>query len=783
MARVGSHPNVVPLLGVVLRPPSVYALVLPFYKRGSLLNALGTVPLADAAAPNSASAPGIATAPAPSTPLGSLPSVPQKLRWARDAAAGVAHLHAEHVVHRDIALRNMLLTDAGATVVADFGMSREVELEDAGGNTLSTVGPIKWMAPECIARRHYSQRSDTYSFGVFLYELFVGEEPYPGLPLMTIVSEVLMGTLRPELPPLFDAELGDPRVGALMRRCWLTEPDARPDMMEILRVLSDVIADCRLPTSLTPSSGASSSLSSSLTESGWVGGSDSVPLDSSLEFDLGAAAAPPSPATQRRVAQQKQRASRSQRVDPFTKLVGISATALACSELLFAALVRCLRDSYRGVSVRDRKYHLKTYRACFIASELVDWLIANRACSLRQEAVEIGALLVARGAILHVTDIDKAFSDAMLFFRFSVRLRVAVIGSGASAVAAAFQLSHGCDTTMFCTESVYVPPPLYASFLTAGTNRRAPVDLVRHLSRVLLVQSRVAELRASEVVTADGIVRAFDRLIICAPFSCVIDCDIPGTNVHYCPLSGAVLHREYVLENMADLVAAAAVVPRAYGVAVVGCGPDEVELSVRLAEALKVPVYLVCDARIVPGYGPAVYAAVCKALARVPRLELRENDHVQFDAGSGLTLSSGSEFVCECVLRLHEPWRVDDVLEAWLPEGAVSAAGVVTTGGDFLVRASDGVHAIGPHMATSAQPRTIRTQCHEAARVARVLQSDLRLPAPFAAAASADDGPLTMYIGNQSILTQVSSDKVKIQPERSGSLSDSAVFLLSGLIP
>jgi len=71
-----------------------------------------------------------------------------------------------------------------------------------------------------------------------------------------------------------------------------------------------------------------------------------------------------------------------------------------------------------GVKIKDRRYGLKSYSDCFVGLEAVDWLVRDHDCS-RQEAVEIGQLLVERGIIHHVVD-RHSFKDEYLFYRFYV---------------------------------------------------------------------------------------------------------------------------------------------------------------------------------------------------------------------------------------------------------------------------------------------------------------------------------------------------------------------------
>src|SRR5690606_2416813 len=109
-----------------------------------------------------------------------------RLRIARDAAAGVAHLHAEGVVHRDISARNFLVAKDYTVMVTDFGMSRMVDsasAESEAARTTSTIGPLRWMAPESLRSREYSQATDSYMFGCFLYELVSYQQPYGNMPV------------------------------------------------------------------------------------------------------------------------------------------------------------------------------------------------------------------------------------------------------------------------------------------------------------------------------------------------------------------------------------------------------------------------------------------------------------------------------------------------------------------------------------------------------------------------------------------------------------------------
>ncbi len=80
-----------------------------------------------------------------------------------------------------------------------------------------------------------------------------------------------------------------------------------------------------------------------------------------------------------------------------------------------------------GLSIQDRRYHLRTYKTCFVGSECVDWMIKNTTSTTREEAVKVVQQLIDDGVIAHVVD-RKEFLDGYYFYRFTVRLELCVNG-------------------------------------------------------------------------------------------------------------------------------------------------------------------------------------------------------------------------------------------------------------------------------------------------------------------------------------------------------------------
>jgi eukaryotic-like serine/threonine-protein kinase len=98
---------------------------------------------------------------------------------AEQVCRGLAHAHAEGIVHGDVKPANVLISATGAVKVADFGVARLAEgSTDGGGATI--VGTPRYMAPEQARGLPLTPATDVYSAGVVLYEMLAGTPPFPG---------------------------------------------------------------------------------------------------------------------------------------------------------------------------------------------------------------------------------------------------------------------------------------------------------------------------------------------------------------------------------------------------------------------------------------------------------------------------------------------------------------------------------------------------------------------------------------------------------------------------
>ncbi|XP_033120723.1 tyrosine-protein kinase CSK-like isoform X2 [Anneissia japonica] len=194
------HRNLVQLIGVALGNP-VY-IVLEFMAKGNLLDYLRSRGRA-------------------------VVTKKQQLDFSKNIAAGMNYLETKKFIHRDLAARNILISEDDTAKVSDFGLAKDDTVTMDSGKI-----PVKWTAPEAVRKNQYSAKSDVWSFGVLLWELYsFGRVPYPRVPADNVIAYIEEGC-RMQAP-----EDCPDHIYKIMEQCWYLNPERRPTFSRICDLL------------------------------------------------------------------------------------------------------------------------------------------------------------------------------------------------------------------------------------------------------------------------------------------------------------------------------------------------------------------------------------------------------------------------------------------------------------------------------------------------------------------------------------------------------------------
>ena len=141
-------------------------------------------------------------------------------------AKGLHYLHSNKIIHRDLKLCNVLLTEDDVVKICDFGLA--VKLRMAGEEHDTICGTPNYISPEMVNKTSYNEKSDCWAFGCILYAMATGSPPFEGRSIKETLMKVQKGEF--QFPKHITPELRD-----LLENLIQHDPVLRFDMDQVLQ--------------------------------------------------------------------------------------------------------------------------------------------------------------------------------------------------------------------------------------------------------------------------------------------------------------------------------------------------------------------------------------------------------------------------------------------------------------------------------------------------------------------------------------------------------------------
>jgi len=207
------HPNIVQLYGICLEQP--YSMIMEFLVNGSLFHWLHSSKRLE---------------------------WPKKYKISKDVAVGLAYLHKQNIIHRDIKSLNVLLDQQLNAKLSDYGLAK---IKTYSGNTTAAagkkqnVGTTVWKAPELFKRgSSCSNASDVYSYGMLLWEIASHKIPFEDADSPEIAQSWIKDGEQETIPPDCPTAFAE-----IIKLCWNQLPEARPSIAAIVQKLTQLVKE------------------------------------------------------------------------------------------------------------------------------------------------------------------------------------------------------------------------------------------------------------------------------------------------------------------------------------------------------------------------------------------------------------------------------------------------------------------------------------------------------------------------------------------------------------
>lgn len=224
MFRRLNHQYIVPLLGLCKETEPVFT-IYEYCERGDMKQFLLHM-RKDQVRP---------TSPLPPLNLG------QMLTMCSQVASGMEYLSSSRCVHRDLAARNVLVTENVDLKIANLALCRDTYSRDYFPQHQQLI-PLRWMPPEAVLEAEFSSKSDVWSFGIFMWEVFsYADQPYGNRADEDVLKGLRHGHCRLEFSTNCPNE-----VQNVIQKCIALNPRERPEFSEVAATVGSMVADSLL---------------------------------------------------------------------------------------------------------------------------------------------------------------------------------------------------------------------------------------------------------------------------------------------------------------------------------------------------------------------------------------------------------------------------------------------------------------------------------------------------------------------------------------------------------
>lgn len=160
--------------------------------------------------------------------------VPDALNYVKHIAHGLAAIHQRKIIHRDLKPGNIMFRADDSLALADFGISRRVDLASDLTNQGSVLGTPNYLSPEQALGQSVDHRADLYSAGVILFEMLAGAKPFRAETASALVYQHVHAPV-PALPA--EVAIFQPLVSSLLAK----DPDDRqPNALALVEAIESI---------------------------------------------------------------------------------------------------------------------------------------------------------------------------------------------------------------------------------------------------------------------------------------------------------------------------------------------------------------------------------------------------------------------------------------------------------------------------------------------------------------------------------------------------------------